>query len=191
MPIESENIAGSLYLKIRPRKTWNLAFIVVFLPVWLWIVFRPGRGLHLALHGPLTAGSVFIPLLVLGYTCLILSTILWALFGFNLVTVTESQLQIANIIFGFSLRVRKFDNESVKALRYEEWSGGRSGKQNGIRFSCMGKLITFARNASQQDSNDLIDRLCGVYKFNRPEEAKPAGVVDWRQFKPIEYGDKN
>jgi len=102
------------------------------------------------------------------FACLYLYSLLWALFGYTRVAVTGSQLTTESVLFGLTYGHKKFKNDSIKALRYEEWSGGRSGRQNGVRFSYFGSLVTIARNADKQDSTDLINRLCEAYKFNTP-----------------------
>jgi hypothetical protein len=91
----------------------------------------------------------------------------WARFWFgrDVVTVTKSSLVIASSLFGFVFSTSEYENSTVRRLRYEEWSGGRSGRQNAIRFESDGLTITFARQAGSSKAWELIDRMRQEYPF--------------------------
>jgi hypothetical protein len=88
-------------------------------------------------------------------------------------------VEIQSLLIGVSTSRKEFNNQSIQNLRYEEWSAGRGGRQNGIRFEYDGKTVTFARMAKANDSWDLIDRMCEIYKFSVLAPAKSPAVVNW------------
>jgi hypothetical protein len=180
MPIETENLGGTLYINIRPRITWRLVIITLLLVFWGWsVLFSFYSHFTDQQNAPFDLKTGLFALLGPIVFCSILYSFLWAIFGYNRVRVTESQLQIESVLFGFTYAQKKFENQSVNKLRYEEWYAGRSGKLNGIRFDYDGKLITFACQAKKQDCNDCIDRLTEIYKFDIPAPTTFPGVVDW------------
>lgn len=102
-------------------------------------------------------------------------------FGYAIVAVSPSTLTVRSVVLGFVTSLKEFDNNLVRNLRYEEWSGGRAGQQNDIRFEYDSKTVTFARQASQEDSWALIDRLCEIFKFSVPAPARSPAVIDWSE----------
>jgi hypothetical protein len=181
MASETDYVAGTLHLKIHPRKTW-------FILPNLFLVFFWGtlgtRGIHYLLapsqrHG---AGSQSTLFALVSYVCavyflyLVFNTLL---FGYDLVAVSPSTFDVQSSLLGVTISRKEFDNQAVQNLRYEEWSGGRGGQQNGIRFEHNGKTITFARQATEDDSWALIDRMCEVYKFSTPEPTPSPAVINW------------
>ena len=180
MTLKTDQIAGALHIEIHPRKTWRLIpdlFLVFF---WgLLGSIRINRLLDPEQPHNSSLNSIFI--VVLSGVCALyfLYLFLNALFGYDAVAVSPSTLEVQSSLLGLTTSRKEFDNQGVQNLRYEEWSGGRGGTQNGIRFEYNGKTITFARQARTDDSWNLIDRMCEVYKFSIPEPTPSPAVVNW------------
>ena len=83
----------------------------------------------------------------------------------EVIVLNQTSLEIQRWLFAFNLSRRSFPNSTIENLRYDEWSGGKAGTQNGIRFESTGETFTFARQATHSDSWDLIDKMLEVYKF--------------------------
>jgi hypothetical protein len=188
MTLKVESAPGALRIRVRPRINWLILFsalLVLFIitgaglvPAW----DRLGTTVHIGgnLGGPILS------LLILSAMAIAnLYAIAKMLFASELIVVDQITLEIQKWLFSFNLSQRSFPNSTIENLRYDEWSGGRAGTQNGIRFECAGETVTFARQATHSDSWDLIDKMCELYKFPMQEsddtdnaERSPA-VTNW------------
>jgi hypothetical protein len=106
------------------------------------------------------------------------------LFGSETTVIDSSDLEIQNRLLGRVRSRRKFPNSTVENLRYEKWWSGARGTpmEHGIRFECVGETITFARNATEAESREVLDRMRQLYKFQTvepPEGDSSPAVTHW------------
>ncbi len=178
--LKTSRVAGNLCIEIHPRKSWRIVFNLLLVGFWGACFFGSLAGFEnrANINRSTVQGA--------GMVALTLAVFLWMLFTtlkdllyFELVTIAPDVLRIQGSLLSFGLTNRSFDNSSISELRYEEWSGGRSGPQNGIRFLCNDQTVTFARQADSQDSWDLIDRAREVYPFAIPAPTQSPAVTSW------------
>ena len=155
MALKVQAAADGVEMTIKPRINWLSLFA---LPSVVFILF--GVGIDPALEDlgghsqPASNGrDGFSIALFGGIAVSILFSLVRMVFGSERLTVATRTLEIHSRIFGWSASERSFPNSVVENLRYEEWSGGRSGIENAIRFECAGETVTFAR---QLDRSPLI-----------------------------------
>jgi hypothetical protein len=166
--------------EIRPRKTWRLIFNFLVVGIWCAYFSAAVSGYNNRTNIHRSSGeAVLIFFFVTAGLLWVLFITLKTLFYVEAITVTSSTLSIVGKLFGFQLKDKSYDNATVKNIRYEEWSGGRNGTQNGIRFDYNGQTVTFARQADTAKSWELIDRMCEAFKFSVPKQKAPPGVVSW------------
>ena len=95
------------------------------------------------------------------------------LFGRELILVSQSEMEIQTWFMGFMIGKRKFNNELVRQLRYEEWT--QDGIRTcGIRFKYDGKTQVLVKALHHEsDSLRTVVRIINVYKFSHtmPNEA--------------------
>jgi hypothetical protein len=166
--------------EIRPRKTWRLIFNAFVIGV-SWAYFTAAViGYNNRTHTQGSAGrAALIFLIVTAGLFWVVFTTLKTLFYVETVTVTSSTLTITGRLLGLQLNNHSYDNATVRNLRYDEWPGGRSGTQNGIRFEYNSDTVTFAEQADVTKSWELIDKMCEAYRFSVPKPKLPSGVVSW------------
>ena len=183
MAIELDWAGSVLSAKIRPRKSWLLLPNFLFLIIWSWGVACLGAALIDAIesHGGAIARLTFGVILASAGSLAWVYYFAQALFGYDRVEVGLSSLTVRSIVLGFVASRKEFGNQLVRDLRYEEWPGGRAGQQSGIRFEYDSETFTFARQACAEDSWELIDQMCKVYKFSTPEPERSPAVVDWSE----------
>ncbi len=185
MPLQAETSNGMLRVRVRPRINWLILFSSLLI---LLIIIGAGllpawERFEATLQGGKSAGSPVLSLAVLFAMAIAdIYAMFKMLFASDLVVVNQTTLEIQRWLFTLCLSQRSFPNSTVENLRYDEWSGGRAGMQNAIRFESAGETVTFARQATESDSWDLIDKMCEIYKFSTRESAEaehsPA-VTDW------------
>jgi hypothetical protein len=183
MAIKPDWARSVLSAKIRPRKSWLLLPNLLFLVIWCWGAAYIGATLIDAIenHGGAIARLSFGVILASAASLAWMYYFAQALFGYDSVEVGPSSLTVRSIVLGFVTSRKEFGNQLVRDLRYEEWPGGRAGQQSGIRFEYDSETFTFARQASAEDSWELIDQMCKVYKFSTPEPERSPAVVDWSE----------
>jgi len=88
------------------------------------------------------------------------------LFGRELILVSQSKMEIQTWFMGFMIGRRKFNNELVRQLRYEEWT--HDGVRTcGIRFKYNGKTQVLVKALlNESDSLRTVVRIINVYKFS-------------------------
>ncbi len=97
-------------------------------------------------------------------------------FGRELITVTESRMEIQSSFMGFVTARRMFNAELVRHVRYEEWTE-KGARVCGIRFKYDGKTHVLIRAINDSDTLRTVVRIINVYKFSHTipaEEAKLA-----------------
>jgi hypothetical protein len=178
--LKSDFTDGTLRIQIRPAKSWRLISSFLVLAIWgaYFFVSLVGFKNPTTIHRLTSQGAVMIVLAFVAFLW-ILYTTLKSLFYIEVVTVTSDSLRIQGSLLSFALSDRQYENSSISQLRYEEWSGGRSGPQSGIRFLYTGQTVTFARQADASDSWDLIDRARKVYPFPIPALASSPAATSW------------
>jgi hypothetical protein len=178
--IKTDLTGSTLRTQIRPRKSWRIVSNFLVLAIWGAFFFASLTGFEnrTVIHRSTAQGAGIIAITLVGFSWFLYVT-LKALFYFEIVTVTADDLRIQGHLLSVTFSNQMYQNSSISELRYEEWSGGRSGTQNGIRFLCNGQTVTFARQADTSDSWDLIDRACEVYPFPIPAPASSSAVTPW------------
>jgi hypothetical protein len=87
-------------------------------------------------------------------------------FGRELILVSESKMEIQTWFMGIRIGRRKFKNELVRQLRYEEWTHDRV-RTCGIRFKYDGKTQVLVKALmNESDSLRTVVRIINVYKFS-------------------------
>jgi hypothetical protein len=188
MTLKVESAAGTLRIRMRPRINW-----LILLSTLLVLFIICGAGLspawarfEAAQHAGGNIGRPILSLLVL--SAMSIGTIYGIanmLFSSELIILNQTTLEIQRSLFSFNLSDRSFPNSTIENLRYDEWSGGRAGMQNGVRFECVGETVTFARQASDSDSRELIDKMLESYKFPMQDSAdtgdteRSPAVTNW------------
>jgi hypothetical protein len=180
MALKIDHVAGALHIEIHPRKTWHFLpdlFLVLF---WGALASRCIHNLFsLSQHDNAGIRSISWSLLTSVCALYFLYLLCNTVFGYDVVSVSPSTIEIQSSLLGMTLSRKEFNNQIVQNLRYEEWSAGRGGQQNGIRFEYNGKTITFARQAKADDSWSLIDRMCEIYEFSIPTPTPSPAVVSF------------
>jgi len=180
MSLKTDQIAGALRIEIHPRKSWSLIFDFMVLAIWGALFYASFVGYENRSHiGRSTSEAIAILALTMSLFLWSLYATLKALFYYEIVTTTSSTLQIQGHLLSFTTSDQQYTNSLISQLRYEEWSGGRSGTQNGIRFEYNGETVTFARQVDTSDSWDLIDRVREVYPFPTPAPDSSPAVTHW------------
>jgi hypothetical protein len=185
MTLKVETAPGSLRIRVSPRINWLILFSALLI-----LLIIAGAGLMPAwarlgatIHNGGSIGGPILSLLILSAMAIVnIYAVVNMLFASELIVLDQTTLEIQKWLFSFSLSERSFPNCTIENLRYDEWSGGRSGLQNGIRFECAGETVTFARQATNGDSWDLIDNMLEIYKFPMQEAAETEGspaVTKW------------
>jgi hypothetical protein len=150
MTLTVETAPGLVRIRVRPRINWlRLCYSLLIL------VIIAGAGLTPAstrLGAAIRSGSsmgrpILSVLFLLGMAIVNIYAIANMLFASELIALDQTTLEIQKWLFSVSLSERSFPNSTIENLRYEEWGGGRSGMQNGIRFESAGETVT------------LLDRL--------------------------------
>ena len=167
-------------MRVRPRINWLIlcaSFLVLFIIVGAGLL--PGWDrLNATVHSGGSIGAPIFDLLVISAMAVFnLQVIFKMLFFAEIIVLNEASLEIQKRLFAFKLSQRNFPNSTIENLRYDEWSGGRAGTQNCIRFESAGETLTFARQATHSDSWELIDKMLEVYKFPLRESAEPSPAV--------------
>ena len=170
MTVKLEWVGDKLSVSIGPRVNWLglfTAFLLLLIlcgagiaPAW--------KGLFKALQGGRSPMGFILGIAVLsGIALLVAYGIVVALFGSERVVFTSTDLEIQSSVFGRFRSRRSFPNSTVENLRYEEWWSGARGApmERGIRFECVGETVTFAGDASMEESQDIIDQMQQFYKF--------------------------
>jgi hypothetical protein len=109
--------------------------------------------------------------------------VLLNLFGSEVISVNQEDLEIQSLVCGRERSKRSVPNSTVENLRYVEWPGARgAGMQHGIRFDCVGETVPFAQSATTAESYDIIEQMQQVYKFPvaaspETDEADPSPAV--------------
>jgi hypothetical protein len=86
--------------------------------------------------------------------------------GRELIFIGESEMEIQTWLFGFCIGKRKFANDHVTELRYDEWNGA-SGRTCGIRFKYKGNTHVLIEANRETQTLRTILRIIDVYKFSR------------------------
>jgi hypothetical protein len=171
-----------LRIRVRPRINWLILFSALLI---LLIITGVGlipawARLAATIHDGGSIGGPILSLLILSAMAIVnIYAVVSMLFASELVVLDQTTLEIQKWLFSFRLSERSFPNSTIENLRYDEWSGGRSGMQNGIRFDCAGETVTFARQATHSDSWDLIDKMAEVYRFPTQEPERSPAVTNW------------
>lgn len=188
MSLKLDQSDGRLQASMRPRINWLVLFSTALV---LLIVFGVGISPVLTQiqsairHGNPLGGLFLRLLLILGIGFFPAYGIVLMLFSSELMIVTQTDVEIQRRLFGYTTSCMSFPNSTIENLRYDEWSGGKAGAQNAIRFESAGETVTFARQLDAGDSWDLIDAMGTVYKFPTQEDAddsEPArspAVTNW------------
>lgn len=187
MAVKLEKVRDSLTVSIGPRVNWLGLFTAFALLLILW-----GAGITPAWEGltkAIQAGQS--PMgFILGITALsgialfVAYCIVVALFGSEILVVTSTDLEIQSRAFGRIRSRRSFPNSTVEKLRYEKWWSGARGTpmERGIRFECVGETVTFALNATADESHEIVEQMQQLYKFptvDPPEEEASPAVTHW------------
>jgi hypothetical protein len=182
MTLKVETAPCSLRIRVRSRINWLILFSTLLI---LLIITGVGlipawARLATAIHDGGSTGGPILSLLILSAMAIVnIYAAANMLSASELVVLDQTTLEIQKWLFTFKLSKRSFPNSTIENLRYDEWSGGRSGMQNGIRFECAGETVTFARQATHSDSWDLIDKMSEVYRFPTPEPERSPAVTNW------------
>ena len=178
--LKTDTIDGTLHIEIHPRKTWRLIFDFLVVAFWGAFFYASLLGFsNRANIGRSTAQGLGVVIFTLTVFLWMVYLALKALFYYEGITITPQDILIQGRLLSISISNRQYGNSSVSNLRYEEWSGGRGGTQNGIRFECNTQTVTFARQADTSDSWDLIDRVRAVYPFQIPAPTPSPAVTQW------------
>ena len=169
------------------RRQW---FVVLFLPVWLvgWFFgFRSATG-------ELTSGQAevfgFMGLWLAGWTLGGLwaaGTLLWMLFGREVLTVRAGRLERHVGVFGLG-RSRAYDLARVDGLRWTAGVRSRWNRRNGfdrmvdrglgaMQFEYGARTVTLARETDRGEGLWLVDRIA---KAARPFDVRGAGQATGR-----------
>jgi len=183
MTLKTEIAAGAICMRVRPRINWLIlcaSFLALFIIIGAGLL--PGWDrLNATIQRRESMGSSIFGLLVVSAMAVFnLYAIFRMIFFSEVIVLNQTSLEIQRRLFAWNLSQRSFPNSTVENLRNDEWSGGRTGTQNGIRFESAGDTFTFARQATHSDSWDVIDKMLEVYKFPMQEssESSPA-VTHW------------
>jgi hypothetical protein len=180
MTLKVETAQGALRLMVRPRINWLILFstlLVLFIIAGAGLVPALDRLNAAIQNGGTTGGPIFGLIILSAMAILNLYVVLRMILYSEHIILNQTTLEIQRWLFIFSLSQRIFPNSTMENLRYDEWSGGRAGTQNAIRFESAGETITFARQATHSDSWDLIDRMLEIYKFPMRESSEPSPAV--------------
>lgn len=182
MTLKIETAPRSVRIKVRPRINWLILFsaLLVLLIITGAGLLPAAARLATTIHDGGSIGGPILSLLIL--SAIAIANIYWVanmLFASELIVVDQTTLEIQKWLFSFRVSDRSFPNSTIENLRYDAWSGGRSGMQNGIRFECAGETVTFARQANHSDSWDLIDKMVEIYKFPMQEPERSPAVTNW------------
>ena len=185
MTLKVESTPGTLRIRVRPCINWLIlfsTFLVLFIiygaglsPAWARLEATERAGGNIG-------GPILSLLVLLAMAIGSIYAIAKMLFSSDVVVLNQTTLEIQRSLLSFSLSDRSFPNSTIENLRYDEWSGGRAGMQNGIRFECAGETVTFARQATHSDSWDLIDKMLEIYKFpmqDSSDTARSPAVTNW------------
>jgi hypothetical protein len=183
MTLKVEIAAGAVCMRVRPRINWLiLCASLLTLLIIVGAGLTPGRDrLNATIQRRGSIGSSIFGLLVLSAMAILnLYAIFRMTFFSEAIILNQASLEIQRRLFVLNLSQRSFPNSTIENLRYDEWSGGRAGTQNAIRFESAGETFTFARQATHGDSWDVIDKMLEVNKFPMQEsnESSPA-VSHW------------
>lgn len=129
MTIRKENVGDALKIVIGPRLNWLGLFAALAVLLILWGVgIEPAwDGLKLALSTGRSVGGFILGLTALsGPSLFICYGIVLSLFGLELVTISATDLEIRNSVFGWSRSERSFPISTIESLRYEKWPGGEA-----------------------------------------------------------------
>ncbi|HWT66521.1 MAG TPA: hypothetical protein VN151_10450 [Terracidiphilus sp.] len=188
MSLKMDKSDGRLQAVMRPGMNW---IVVLSAALLLLIVFGAGVSpiltqIQFAVRHGSPLGGLFLRLIViLALGFFPAYGLVSMLFSSELMIVTETDTEIQRRLFAYTTFRQSFPNSTIENLRYDEWSGGKAGMQNAIRFEAAGKTITFASQLATGDSWDLIDAMCTIYKFPTKEDAddsepeRSPAVTDW------------
>jgi hypothetical protein len=173
MAIHIREKKGDLEVAVRPRINWLVLFYLLFLIATIAIVIvdrvRTAENTGNSIGLPAFRFVFLSAIAVFSTYC-----VLRMLFGSDVVILNQTELKIQRRIFSFQLTEQSYPNSTVINLRYDEWSGGRWGTRNAVRFESAGKTVSFARQATDSDSWDLIDKMRELYAFPTEDTvAKP------------------
>ncbi len=186
MTLKVQTSNGTLRMKVSPRINWLILFsALLVLLIITGVGLIPALGLlHAALQtGDAIAESIFKLLVFAALAVANIYAVLKMLFASDVILLNQTTLEIQRWLFNIVISRRSFPNSTVENLRYDEWSGGKAGTQNAVRFESVGETVAFARQATDSDSWDLIDKMCEVYKFptkeNSAEPERNPAVTNW------------
>jgi hypothetical protein len=87
------------------------------------------------------------------------------LLGRELILVKKTEMEIQTWFLGFMIGRRKFNNDLVRELRYEEWKEG-GARTCGIRFKYEGQTHVLIKAAHESDTLRTVVKIINVYKFS-------------------------
>lgn len=85
--------------------------------------------------------------------------------GRELILIKDTEMEIQTWLFGFCIGKRRYANDRVKELRYEEWNEA-GGRTCGIRFLYEGNTQVLIKAAREAETLRTILRVIDVYKFS-------------------------
>lgn len=180
MSIKVEDVGGSRQIRVCQQSTpLPLIVLAVLLFVYAGAILRifPAYQNH---PPSITILVGCIPMILLFAYISIITNKKW-FGGCQLITLTQSTMQVDSRIFGITTSRRDFMNQAVQSLRYEEWFPARGRdlsrlRQHGIRFEYKGVTQTIALDAETSDCMDLIDHMNEVYHFSTAPSREPAVI---------------
>jgi hypothetical protein len=87
------------------------------------------------------------------------------LFGRELIVIKKAEMEIQTWFFGFLIRRRKFTNELIRELRYEDWMDA-GVRHCGIRFKYEGQTHVLIKATRESDTLRTVVKIINVYRFS-------------------------
>jgi hypothetical protein len=162
-------VNGEAIISIPPARN---GFVLMFLAVWLgaWTIGGIMAGQRL-LSGDMQAGArgfllFWLCAWALGWAWAA-GTLVWQLFGSEIVTANDAALTHSYRVFLWS-RTRKFNPAHITNLRWKEGSGSRWSEYRNpsyVAFDYGAKTIQIAREADSGEGNYIVSVLRQRMKF--------------------------
>jgi hypothetical protein len=165
-----------LRISIPPKRSWTLLFLIAWLTLWTY------GGLHAA-HELLARFSLFLILWMIGWAVgevFASFTILYAIAGRELISVTPTTLTLKVSIFGIGF-TRAYAVAAMRDLRFQpDTSVGRNRRTSRIAFDYGAKTVTFAQEIGEPEAAEIIARInqrCNIAQTPTPSES---GIKFWQ-----------
>jgi hypothetical protein len=153
-----QELGESLIFDLRPRRMWGA---LVFLTVWLTFWTGGGIAALVAFMSAPWGGRAFLAVWLCGWVfgeCAAVAAIAWQLFGHEVLTVTDEQLEVRQVVGRFS-RMKRYEAAQVRdvvAAPVPTDSDEKPRKDFCLKFSYGDETVSVGERLDKHEAEQLV-----------------------------------